>query len=686
MTIFIDYSDARVKARRAVLFDERGAAEVCTIMAVLPALRAAIPMHQSLYAVVFSLLAIPAFAQAVLPVPDNVRAEGVPPIPLELVDVVSRYGEFRSATLLDWHPRERRMLISTTFGNVPQIHEVKGPGFARIQQTFYRDGVTGGAWFEPGGRYFVFRKDTARGGEAMQLFRFEMATGTAVLLTDGTSRNGDPVWANTRELIAYDSTRRDGKNRDLYVMNPSTPGSNRMLAKLEGNWWPLDWSPDDKQLLVLESVSSSSETYLWSFDAETGQGTALTDRAGGHVFWSEARFGADGRSVYALGDRGEEIARLWKLDLASRTWTAISGEGDAIEAFAEAPDGRRIALVVDRDGASHLVVLDAHTRKPQPTPSFPPGVISTLAWHPRTGELAVVFAGARTFNDVYSLRPGADSAERWTVSEAGGANPDSLPEAETIRWKSADGLMIPGVLYRPPPRFAGPRPVIINIHGGPELRERPRALGRSNHFRNDLGIALIYPNVRGSIGFGRTFESLDDGPKRADAVKDIGALLDWIATQPYLDKDRVMLTGASYGGYLTLMAAAQYGDRIRCAFEGFGMSDLVSFLESTDVSRRADRNVEYGDPSDPATREYLTNLSPLTHASKLKIPLFIVQGARDTRVPLAQSEAMVAAIRGNGSPLWYVVYTDAGHMQFTTATNNFNTYAWVMFVRQFLLN
>ena len=644
-------------------------------------------MRQLLCAILYCTLAVRASAQeAVLPVPGNVKAEGVPPISLVLVDAVSRYGEFRSANLLAWHPTERRILISTTFGNVPQIHDVAGPGAARTQLTFYRDGVTGGAWFAPSGRYFVFRKDTAGGGEAMQLFRFDTDTGAATLLTDGKARHGEPAWANTSERIAYDSTRRDGKNRDLYVMNPLDPAADRMLAKLEGNWSVLDWSPDDKQLLVLESVSSSSETYLWAMDAETGAKTALTDRSGGHVLWSDAEFSADGRSVYALGDRGQEIPRLWRCALAGRGWTAVTAEGDAIETFAESPDGRHVAVAVDRDAVSHLSILDAASSRPRPIPALPPGVISRLAWHSGSGELGIVFAGARTFRDVLSFRLRSRAFDRWTTSEVGGASPASLPEAETIRWKSFDGLSISGVLYRPPARFKGPRPVIINIHGGPELRERPRALGRSNYFRNGLGIALIYPNVRGSIGFGRTFEGLDDGPKRGDAVKDIGALLDWIAAQPDLDESRVMVTGASYGGYLTLMAAAEYGDRIRCAFEGFGMSDLVSFLESTDLSRRADRNVEYGDPADPATHEYLTNLSPLTHASKLKIPLFIAQGARDTRVPLKQSDAMVEAIRRNGSPLWYVVYTDAGHMQFTTATNNYNTYAWVMFVERFLLN
>ena len=638
-------------------------------------------------ALICTLSVCPAAAQeALLPVPENVKADGVPGIPASLADAVGRYGEFRTAQLLAWHPADRRILISTTFGNVPQIHEVRAPGGARTQLTFYRDGVTGGAWFEPKGKYFVFRKDMARGGESMQLFRFDPATGSSVLLTDGKSRNGEPVWANANERIAYDSTRRDGKNRDIYLMNPSDPSTDRMLAQLEGNWRVLDWSADDRQLLVMESVSSSTETYLWTIDVNTGGRHPITERSDGKVLWIDAKFSADGRSVLALGDRGEEMPRLWRRKLDSKQWKAVSLDGAAVETFEESPDGKFIAIVVDRDAVSNLMMLDAQTGQRRRIPSLPPGVISKVAWHPKSGELAFVFAGARTFSDVFSLRPGSDVPERWTTSEAGGANPESLPEAETISWKSFDGLSIPGVLYRPPARFTGPRPVIINIHGGPELRERPRALGRSNYFRNEMGIALIYPNVRGSIGFGRTFESLDDGRKRGDAVKDIGALLDWIATQPHLDKTRVMVTGASYGGYLSLLAAIEYGDRIRCVFEGFGMSDLVTFLESTDESRKADRNVEYGDPSDPATREFLTSISPLTHVSRLKVPVFIAQGARDTRVPLSQSESLAAALRRNGSPLWYVVYTDAGHLQFTTATNNFNMYAWIAFVQKYLID
>jgi dipeptidyl aminopeptidase/acylaminoacyl peptidase len=640
-------------------------------------------MRYLLRAVFLLSLAAPASAQeAVVPPPATVKADGVPPIPTRLADAVSRYGEFRSAALLAWHPFDRRILISTTFGNVPQVHEVAGPGSARTQLTFFRDGVTGGASYDPTGRFIVIRKDTGGGGEVMQLFKLDPATGATELISDGKSRYGEPAWSG-KGLIAYESTRRDGKNRDLYVVNPEQPSSERLIAEVQGSWSVFDWSPDDSEVLAFETVSSGFG-YLWRVNVASGTKTALMERDGAAVRVRDARYSADGRRVLALTDNGEELVRLWQRPLASGSWQPLTAAGQTVEAFAQSPDGKHLAVVYDREASSALEIMQPSGASRRV--DLPPGVVSRLAWRPRGQELGFVLASARTAGDVYTWRADRGGVvERWTTSEVGGAVPASLPDAELVKWTSFDGRAISGVLYRPPARFTGPRPVIVNIHGGPQERERPRFLGRSNYFRNELGIAIIYPNVRGSAGFGRTFEQLDDGRRRADVVKDIGALLDWIAGQPELDKSRVMLTGPSYGGYLTLMAAIEYGDRIRCAFEGFGMSDLVSFLESTEESRRADRKIEYGDPSDPSTREFLKSISPLTHAAKIKVPIFIAQGAKDPIVPLAQAEQMVEAIRQNGTPLWYVIYTDAGH-GLTRSTNDFNTFAWVLFVDKYLLN
>jgi len=316
----------------------------------------------------------------------------------------------------------------------------------------------------------------------------------------------------------------------------------------------------------------------------------------------------------------------------------------------------------------------------------PPGVVSELQWHPKGTDLGFSLAGSRAFSDVYSIDVAKQRLERWTSSEMGGVNSESLPDAEIVKWKSFDGLEISGVLYPAAPRFKGPRPVIINVHGGPAgPPERPRQIGRSNYFRNELGISIIYPNIRGSLGFGRSFEAADNGRLRENAIKDIGALLDWIATQTSLDKTRVMISGPSYGGYVSLAAAITYGDRIRAVNPVFGITDYPSFLESTDMSRIANRVTEYGDPSDPETRAFLTRISPLTNAANVKAPVYIVAGAKDTRVAISQSEAMVKALKANGTPVWYIRLEDAGHLLLTTTTSDLTFYAWVMFTQKYLL-
>ena len=636
-----------------------------------------------------ALLAIaPTYAlaqPATLAPPDRARVDGVPPIPTSVVDLVSPYGQFRQARLLGWHPTERRLLISTVFGNVSQLHEVRAPGGARMQLTFYRDGVTGAASYDPSGRFIVFRKDTSGGGEAMQLFRYDLASGSITLLTDGRSRHGVPVWARRGGLVAFTSTRRNGKDRDLYVMDPAAPESQRMVAQVDGGWDVLDWSVKDDELLALELIPGSTETRLWRIAIESGKRTLASPSAGPASRWTAAQFGADGRSVLALSDRESDVLRVWRGDLTSGSWAPLTSADQAIEGFAVSPTNGTVAAIVDRGAASELQLIDAASGKRRVVSRLAPGVITGVTWHRSGGTVGFEFAGARTARDVYSVDVKTLAVERWTASEVGGVNLESLPDAELVEWKSFDGRMIPGILYRPPSRFTGPRPVIINVHGGPELRERPRMLGRSNYFRNELGIAVIYPNVRGSSGYGQTYEHLDDGTKREDSVKDIGALLDWIATRPELDKSRVMITGSSYGGYVTLAAAIAYGDRLRCAFEGFGISDFVAFLDGTDPSRRRDRLAEYGDPSDPAIREHLQRISPLTNAARLRIPLFIAQGAKDTRVPMNQAEAMVKAVRATGTPVWYVVY-DMGHEEWTQAAVDYNTYAWVMFVQKYLVD
>jgi len=628
---------------------------------------------------------------AALPVPANVTADGLPLIPGALVAKLRPYGEFRRAQLLGWHGQQRQLLVLTSTGTANQVHLVAAPLATPKPVTAFTEGTIGAASFSPaGGDFFVVRKDTGA-AETHQLHTVDGESTT--LLTDGKSRNGLPAWSRKSGRIAFDSNRRNGRDRDIYVVDPKDPSSSRMVAEVSGSWEVWGWSPDDTALLSLELLPGN-DTALWSIDVATGKKTLLTPN-GASAIWSDPQYSRDGRSVYALSNHGSELPRAWRI--RDGKWSAVSREGDAIEAIALSPDGKTLAVSVDRDGSSRVELIDTATSRTRLTAALPAGQLPapitprgvwTLQWSPDGQEVAFSFGSARMFSDVFSVNATSGAVTQWTKSPVGGIDVTTLPEPEIVRWKSFDGKMISGVLYRPPARFTGPRPIIINIHGGPnDTRERPRFQGRSNYFLNELGIAIVFPNVRGSFGFGKSFEKLDDGSKRNDAVKDIGALLDWIAADKALDATRVMVTGASYGGYMTYAIAERYGDRIRCAFAAAAISDFVSYIEGTEPGRQQDRRAEYGDERDPETRTLLTAMSPLAGAATLKVPLMIAHGRKDARVPLAQAEAMFQAARANGGPVWMVIYEDAGHENFpgTTANSNYNFYTWITFVERYLL-
>jgi dipeptidyl aminopeptidase/acylaminoacyl peptidase len=631
---------------------------------------------------VFLLIASFAHAQE----PGSIT-EGIPPIPASLVAEVGRYTHIRGAELLAWHPVKREMLIATFFGNTPQVHLVKFPGGARTQLTFSDDRSTRGVSYQPTrGDYFLFSKDTG-GDQNFQNYRYDLATGEITLLTDGKAKNGPGVWSRHGDRIVYSSTRRNGTDVDLYVMNPLQPQSDRLLAKLEGGGWtPLDWSPDDATVLARQEISIT-ESYLWFIDAATGERTQFTPKTATPAAYSDARFSKDGKNIFAITDRDSEFQRLARIDIATRRLTFLTAQipWDISEAEVS-PDGKMIAIVSNEEGVTRLHVLDAASGREKPLADFPKGYVIGIHWHRNGRELGFSMDSARTSADAYSLDTKTGRVERWTYSELGGLHTEGWVEPNLIHWKSFDGRTISGLLYHPPARFTGKRPVIIDIHGGPENQFQPYFLGQQNYYMNELGVARLFPNIRGSSGFGKTFVTLDNGLRREDAYKDIGSLLDWIAAQPDLDASRVMVTGASYGGNVALVTAMTYPDRIRCAIDIYGPSSLVTFLERTAAYRRDLRRVEYGDERDPQTRAFLERLAPLNHAASITRPLFVVQGENDPIVPRSESDSIVSAVRRNGVPVWYFVAKEEGHGFSRKSNRDFLFYATVMFVKQFLLN
>jgi dipeptidyl aminopeptidase/acylaminoacyl peptidase len=616
---------------------------------------------------------------------ENLIVDGVPPIPASLADTAGRYSSYRGATLVDWHPLRRELLIATRFGDTPQLHLVKTPGGARQQLTFFADAVANGTFHPNGGDYIVFSKDIG-GGEWFQLYRYDVGTGDVTLLTDGKSRNLRGPWSSGGDQIAYMSTRRTGKDTDLWVMNPADPKSDRLLTQLQGGGWqPQDWSPDDKKILLTEEISIN-ETYLWLVDTTTGAKTELTPRdAKEKIFYGDAQFGKDGKGVYVTTDKESEFQRLAYLDLATKQPKYLTSEiAWDVEAFDLTRDGKRIAFATDEEGVSVLHVMDIATYKEISLPKLRAGVIGALRWHKNNHDLGFSLNNARSPGDCYSLDVTTGKLERWTNSETA-VKTDAFPEAELVRWKSFDGKMISGFLYKPAAKFTGKWPVMVVIHGGPEGQSQPTFLGRANYYLNEMGVALIVPNVRGSTGYGKTFTLLDNGFKRDDTYKDIDALFDWIASRPDLDADRIAVTGGSYGGHMTLAVSTFYSDRIRCSVDIVGMSNLVTFLEHTEAYRRDLRRVEYGDERDPKMREYLEKIAPMNNIEKIKKPMFVIAGKNDPRVPVSESQQIADALKKQRTPVWLLIAKDEGHGYRKKSNQDFQFYATVLFLHEYLL-
>ena len=639
--------------------------------------------------------------------PDNLVVEGVPPFSRELKADAGRYLEFRAATFNSWHPVKRELLITTRFADTAQLHEVRMPGGARRQLTFAPEPVSGGTWQPKFGRYVVFSQD-AGGGEFYQYYRLDPGTGRITLLTDGKSRNGSGRFTRDGHWFAYTSTRRNGRDSDIYVMDPADPKTDRRLCEVSGGGWGVaDWSEDDSKILLLEGISIN-QSRLYLLDVQSGAKQLLTPDAAEPVSYENARFAHGGElAIYLTTDQSAQFRRLARMRFLGPDkgrkleWaqvTSVESMAHSIEVlpvkvqwdveeFDLSPDGRTIAFIANEEGVGQLRLLDTRTDKELRAPKLPLGIPSRVTWHENGRDLAFNFTSARSPADVYGYDTLAAKLERWTESETGGINPATFIEPELVRLKSFDGLPVSGFLYRPDAkRFPGKRPVIVIIHGGPESQSRPLFQARNNYYLNELGVALLYPNVRGSSGYGKTFLTLDNGFKREDTVRDISAFLDWIAADAGLDGARIAVMGGSYGGYMTLACMTHYSDRLRCGIDIVGISNFLTFLKNTQDYRRDLRRVEYGDERNPAMAEFLQRVSPLTSVDKIRKPLFVVQGLNDPRVPVTEAEQMVKAIRERGGTAWYLMAKDEGHGFQKKRNVDFQFLSGIQFLREYLLH
>lgn len=582
--------------------------------------------------------------------------ENVPAIPAEVADAVSRYQQSRSAAVADW-AEDGSLLILTRFGTTAQLHRVAGPRMDRRQLTFASEPIAG-ARSIPGSPLILYGRDTG-GDEWFQLYTLG-ADGRSVRLTEPGTRNDGPVASRDGRRVYWSRSVKGSGDYDILSADPNDPATRTVVLKGQGAMTVDDVSPDGRTLL-LSRVVSNREQKLFTMPAIGG---ALTEVAAGPPALLEgARFARNGRSVLAISDRNSDVKRLVEFDLARGRMTPVSPAAKwNVEDFDLSDDGRVLAYATNEDGYSKVVVQDFATRRALPQPTLPAGVVGGLKLSRDGRRLAIGMAQPTAPGDVWAWDVDAGRLDRWTESEIGPIDRAALPEPKLVRFRSFDGLSVPAFVYRPKTAAAGARtPVLISIHGGPEAQARPGWSPLTASFVETLGATVIVPNVRGSDGYGTKYLNLDNAEKREDSVRDIGALLDWIATQPDLDASRVAVIGGSYGGYMSLATMTHYSDRLAGGVDLFGIGDWTTFLEKTEAYRRDNRRAEYGDERTPAMKAVFARISPRANVAKITKPMLIEQGANDPRVPRAESEQMVAALRARGVPVSYLLFADEGH-------------------------
>ena len=657
------------------------------------------------------LLSLAAQAQFLTPA-SNLVIENIPPIAADLPTKLAAYTEFNPSSIVAWHPRDGSMLIRTRLGDTLQLHRVKASGAKPEPLTEYADTVNGASFQPLKGDYLLFQK--ANGGdEVFRIYRMDLPGKSVTPVSADGERAGAPSWNRGGNRIVYTTVTTDRINRGrgasrvattkVYIADPLKPDASKVIASFEGGRVSGPrFSPDGKHLAYLEYVSAN-ESHLWMMDADGRYQRRISPErkaSESTVSYGAPRFSRDGKGLFTTSDRNSEFQHLVYIDLGTGKETVLTAHlQHDVDDFAISTKANRIAFTTNENGASVLRFLDLKTMKELPRPALLSGEISSLRWRGNSEddediggadsgeqELAFNLTSSRSPGEVYSFNIASTKMMRWTSGASAGLNALELAEPKLVRWKSFDGLMISGFLYQPDgKKFPGKRPLIINIHGGPEGQARPGFIGRNNYMVNELGIAIIYPNVRGSSGFGKTFLAMDNGRLREDSVKDIGALFDWLKDQPDLDAGKVLVSGGSYGGYMSLAVSTHYPERIAATIDIVGISNWVTFLTNTESYRRDLRRVEYGDERDPEMRKFLEAISPLTNAQKIAKPLFVVQGKNDPRVPYTEALQILEKVKKQGVPVWFLMANDEGHGFAKKSNQDFLFYAQLKFMEETLL-
>jgi len=591
------------------------------------------------------------------------------------------YLEIRTAGPSGWSPDGSKLLISSNLPGTSQVHrlDLGAAGLPRaaeelVQLTDFEEPV--GAGYLPAdptgqGRDRLLLATDRGGNERYQLYTAGDAPSAPLTGPDDLEplvideefihRPGGVTRDGTR--IAYATNRGDGVAFDSWVRDLTTGVERAVYAS--GGWTgPGGFSPDGRYLAISELTTRPGDNKVLLVDLEALGAEAS---APGDAAVRELAPHDDPASVGTPSWLPDSSAFFFATDVGREYSGIARGTPDGHWEYVVEPGwdagcaidwtGRHLLVAWNADGRTRAELRDPTTLEVTAEMPLPGNGVAGGFRFSRDGRyVAYSFSSPLVPGDAWRYDTDTGELVRLTVSPCD-VDPDTFVDAELVRFASFDGLEVPAFVFTPS-EGEGPFPVVVVIHGGPESQFRPSFAPLTQYLVAE-GFAVVAPNVRGSTGYGRAYQQLDDVEKRLDSVRDLEGLHDWLATQPHLDQDRAALYGGSYGGYMVLAGLAFQPDRWAAGVDIVGMSNLVTFLENTAEWRRAFREREYG--SLEHDRELLEALSPITHVESMRAPLFIVHGANDPRVPLGEAEQIHEILTERGIRSELRVYHDEGH-------------------------
>ncbi len=568
---------------------------------------------------------------------------------------IAAFLQVRGATGGVFSPDGRKLAFLLDETGTPQVYRLDGPGAFPHQLTFFDDPVRSVHW-SPDGSCLLFSLDEG-GSEREQLFVMR-PDGSELrrLTTDPAAVHRFGAWSPDGEQIACVSNSRDPAAFDVYLLDRQT-GESRPLLQRGRYYTVADWSPDGASLLIREHHSSHNEDLLL-LQVDSGELRLITPHVG-DARYTSARFLPDSRNLLVCTDQDRDFSCLARLDVRTLKLQRILERRAELEGCDVSADGRQVVALLNRDGWSELVLGRMRDRTLTGVTSVPlPGIAASVRMARRGEPIAVTLNGPSQPFNVWAMDPSTTSRVLWTRVLKGPLDHIPLVEPVAVRYQSHDGLEIPAWLYRPPGTAGRALPTVVHIHGGPEGQARPN-FSPIFQYLVHCGYAVLAPNVRGSSGYGRTYLHQDDREKRYDALRDVEYAHRWLAQTGLGDPRRVAIMGSSYGGFTVLWCLAHQPELWSAGVDLVGIANFETFFRHTAPWRRKLRVSEYGDPE--WDRELLRDLSPIHAVDGIRVPLMVVQGANDPRVPREESDQLVEQLRERRRPVEYLLFPDEGH-------------------------